>query len=59
MMKKIIEKILCNVKYMKMSHVYSYVVSDVLCDINKEYGKITNMTTVWGKIQKYLRMTID
>ena len=41
-----------------MSHVYSGIVSSVLANIGTEYGKILKITIPWGKIHKYLRMTI-
>ena len=51
--------ILCNVEDLKMSHVYSNILSGVLSDIDAEYGKIAKIITTRGKIHKYLGMTID
>ena len=51
--------ILWNVYDLKMSHVDYGIVSSVLADIDAEYGKIAKMTITWGKIRKYLSMTID
>ena len=48
-----------HVDYLKTSHVEPAVVSSVLDDIDAEYGKIAKMTITWGKVHKYLRMTID
>ena len=43
----------------KVSHVDSDIISSFLADIDAEYGKIAKMTITWGKIRKYLSMTID
>ena len=62
-MNKIIDNKQCtkfwHVDYLKTSHVEPAVVSSVLADIDAEYGKIAKMTITWGKVHKYLRMTID
>ena len=62
-MNKIIDNkqctILWHVNDLKTSHVNPTVISSVLADINAEYGKIAKMTGTWGKVHKYLRMTID
>ena len=42
-----------------MSYVDSDIVSSVLADIDAYYGKISKITITWGKIHKYLEMTID
>ena len=42
-----------------MLHVDSGIVSRFLSDIDAESGKIVKMTITWGKIHKYLRVTID
>ena len=44
---------------MKMLHVDSNVISRVIADIDEEYGNIAKITITRGKIQKYLRMTIN
>ena len=50
--------ILLHVDGLKMLRVNSNIVSSILSDIDAEYGNITNMTIMQGKILKYLRMTI-
>ena len=42
-----------------MSHVDPDIVSILLYNIYAEYVKITKMTITWGKIHKYLGMTIN
>ena len=44
---------------LKTSHVEPAVVSSVLAGIYAECGKIAKITITWGKVDKYLRMTID
>ena len=51
--------ILLHVDNMKMSHVDPEIVTSAPSGIDAEYGKIANRTIAQGKIQKYLRMTID
>ena len=51
--------ILFHVDNLDILHVDSNIVSGVLSDIDTEYGNIAKMTITWGKIHKYLRMTID
>ena len=62
-MNKIIEKKQCTIIQhaddLNTSHVDPAVVSSVLADIDAEYGRIAKMTTMWGKVHKYLGMTID
>ena len=47
------------VNELNMSHVDYDIDSSILADIDTEYGKIVKMTITWGKIHKYLGMTID
>ena len=42
-----------------MSHVDPDIVSSVLTIIDTKYGKFVKITITWGKIHKYLGMTID
>ena len=60
---KIIDNKQCTILYhvddLKTSHVDPAVVSIVLADIYVEYGTITKITIMRGKVNKYLRMTID
>ena len=42
-----------------MLHVDPVIFSNILADIDAEYGKIEKMTIMRGKIHKYLGMTID
>ena len=51
--------ILWHVDNLNASHVEPSVVSSVLSDIDVEYGKISKMTITWGRVHKYLGMTID
>ena len=44
---------------LKTSHVDPAVVSRVLADIDAEYGKISKMTIMRGKVHKYLGISID
>lgn len=44
---------------LKISHVESEVVSSVIADLNKEFGKETPLTETRGKIHDYLGMTLD
>ena len=50
--------ILWHVDDLNTSHVNPTVISRVLSDIDAEYGKIAKMTIAWGKVHKYLRVTI-
>ena len=43
----------------EVSHVDPGSVSSVLAEIDSKYGNIAKMTITWGKIHKYLGMTID
>ena len=60
---KIIDKKQCTILWhvadLKTSHVNPAVVSRVLADIDAEYGKIAKTTITWGKVYKYLGMTMD
>ena len=62
-MNKIIDNkkctILCHVKNLKTSDIDPAFVYSVLADIDAEYGNITKMTIMWGKVHKYLGITID
>ena len=51
--------IIWHVDYLKMLHFDSDIFSSIISDIDVEYGIIAKMTTTWGRIQKYLGMTID
>ena len=44
---------------LKTSHVDLTIIYSFLVDIDAEYGKITKMTIMRGKVHKYLRITID
>ena len=44
---------------LKTSHIDPAIISIILSDIDAEYGKISKMTIPWGKVHKYLGMTID
>ena len=62
-MNKIIQYNQCttlwHVDDLKTSHVDPAIISSVLADIYAEYRKISKMTITRGKLNKYLRMTID
>ena len=62
-MNKIIEEkqwtILWHFNYLKTSHVEPVIISSVLADIDVEYGSISKMTIMRGKVYEYLRITID
>ena len=62
-MNKIIDNNQCttiwHVDDLKTSHVDPAVVSSVLANIDAEYGNIAKTTITRGKVNKYLRMTID
>ena len=62
-MKKIVNgkqfTIIWNVDYLKMSHIDSNIVSDVISGIDAEYGKIAKMAIMRGKIHRYLGMNIN
>ena len=51
--------ILFNVDNLDISHVYPYVVLDILEDINYHYGHIALLAITRSKIQDYLGMNID
>ena len=51
--------ILWHVDDLKTSHVDPAVIYSVLAGINAEYGKITKMTIMRGKVHKYLGINID
>ena len=51
--------IIWHVNDLKMSHVDSDIVSSVLADIDTEYINIEKITITWGKIHKYIGMTIN
>ena len=51
--------IIWHVDNLKTSHVDSAVISSVLADIDAECGNIAKMTTMRGKLHKYLGITID
>ena len=44
---------------LKISHKDPAVVTSILNDLNKEYGKISPLTVTRGKIHDYVGMTID
>ena len=48
-----------NVEDLKISYVDPNIFSIVLAKIDAEYGNISKMTIMWGKILKYPRITID
>ena len=50
--------ILWNGDDLKTSHVDPAIVSSVLAEIDAEYGNISKITITWGKVHKYLGMTI-
>jgi len=51
--------VLWHVDDLKISHVSSGVVSDVIAKLNSWYGEITPVTVTRGDIHEYLGMTID
>ena len=51
--------ILQHVYDLKTTHVEPDIISNVLADIDAEYGNIEKMTIMWGKVNKYLSMTIE
>ena len=44
---------------LKISHVEYNVVSDIVSELNKEFGTITPLTETRLKVHDYLGMTID
>ena len=62
-MNKIIDNKKCTIIWhvddLKTSHIDPAFVSSVLANIDAEYGKITKMTIMRGKLHKYLGVTID
>ena len=44
---------------LKISHVDSEVVDDILNKLDERYGKESPMVTTRGKIQDYLGMTLE
>ena len=50
--------ILWNVENLKISHVDSKVVGNIINILNKKYGKEAPLTVTWGKFQEYLGMKI-
>ena len=60
-MKKIVNgkqfTIIWHVDDLKMSHIDSNIVSDVISGIDAEYGKIAKIAITRGKIHKYTRIT--
>ena len=62
-MNKIIEEKQCNIIFhvndLKTSNIDPSIISSVLSDIDSEYGNISKMTIIRGKVHKYLGMTID
>ena len=50
--------ILWNVDDLKTSHVDPSVISNIIADIDVDYGKIAKMTITQGKVHKTLGMTI-
>ena len=44
---------------MKMSHLQSTVVDDVLPFLEEKYVKVAPLKTTWGKIHNYLGMILD
>ena len=51
--------ILWHIDDLKTSHVNPAVVFGVLSDIDVEYGRIAKNSIMWGKVHKYLGVTID
>jgi hypothetical protein len=43
----------------KISHVATKVVNDLIADLNSEFGKETPLSKLWGKVHDYLGMTLD
>ena len=62
-MNKIIDDKQCTIIWYvndpKTSHVNPAVISSVLDYIDAEYENIAKITITWGKMHKYLGMTID
>jgi hypothetical protein len=44
---------------LKISHVATKVVNDLITDLDSEFGKETPLSKSWGKVQDYLGMTLD
>ena len=51
--------IIWHVDDLKISHVDPSVVTELLNEINNEYGKISPLTVTRGKRHDYLGMTLD
>ena len=51
--------ILWHVDYLTMSNFDPAIISSILADIDAEYGKISKINIMRGKLHKYLGMTID
>ena len=60
---RIIDNKQCNILWhvddLKTSHVDPSVISNIIADIDVDYGKIAKMTITRGKVHKYLKTTID
>ena len=44
---------------LKISHVDSSVVDDIIASLKEEYGQVGEMTVKRGKVHDYLGMTLD
>jgi hypothetical protein len=51
--------IIWHVDDLKVSHVDKHVVDDIVKDLNKEFGGISEVTATTGLVHEYLGMTID
>ena len=51
--------ILWHVDDLRISHVDSNVVTDIIAEINQEFGKEAPITVKRGKVHDYLGMTLD
>ena len=51
--------ILWHVHDVKFLRVYSCIISSIISVFGVEYGNIEKMTITWGKIHKFLMMTIN
>jgi hypothetical protein len=48
-----------HVNDIKISHVATGVVDDLIADLDSEFGKETPLSKLWGKVHDYLGMTLD
>ena len=51
--------IVWHVDDLKISHVDPVVNNEIVASLNKEYGKVGEMTVGWGKVHNYLGMKLD